>query len=207
MKREEILAGALRELGVLAVGETASAEDTAAAAAALDAVLDELTDIGHLWSQERQADVDYTAGNTVDLSSYGGIHTVRLLLDGAKEALITRDMEKVWIDVVDKTTPGTPTRIYVDSQGIGHFYPVPSANGSIRIYYNRAIPASSAATAPDIPLRWGRVLQIGVAVDLAPSYGVPINDRMDLERRWREKRAELMAVDVPAGPAYVEVDE
>jgi hypothetical protein len=206
VKREEILTGALREMGVIAIGETPSAEDTAACAAALDAILDELTDLGQLWSQERQADVAYTAGNTVDLSAYGKIHTVKLL-DGAKETLITRDMEKTWIDVVDKTTTGTPTRIYVDSQGIGRFYPVPSANGSIRIYYNRAIPASAAATAPEIPARWGRVLQIGVAVDLAPSYGLPINDRMDIERRWREKRAELMAVDVPAGPAYVEVDE
>ena len=205
MNREAIITGALRELSVIAVGETASAEDQAACVEALDVILEELSSIGYLWSQERQADVAYLAGSTVDLSSYGKVHTVKLL-DGAKETPLSMHTERSWIFISDKTETGTPLQIYIEPQGIGNFYPVPDANGTIRIYYNRVIPPSAAAAVPEIPVGWGRALQLGVAVELMGSYGLPMPDRIDLERRWREKKEKMMSIDVPMGPTHIEVE-
>jgi len=206
MKREAIIEGALQELGVLAVGETASASDNKVAIEALDSILDELSD-RYMWSRERQDDVVYIAGNTVDMTTYGKAHTVKVLAGNA-ETYLGILTEPQWMAIPDKTVTGTmPTHIHVDSEGIGHLYPVPTVDGTIRVFHNKAIPPSAAGVAPEIPLKWGRALQIGVAHELSVKYGLAVQDRMDLERRWVTKREKLLASDVCLAPISLEVDD
>ena len=79
---------------------------------------------------------------------------------------------------------GVPLNLYVDEQlsGItGYLYPTPEAGMIAHMLVNRVIEDFDAGTDnPDFPVRWFEALSYGLAVRLAPKYGI-----------WGDKLAQL----------------
>jgi hypothetical protein len=95
----------------------------------------------------------------------------------------------------NKTSEGTPSQMYYDPQreyGDIYLFPVPDAtaasNKTLKIVYQRPIEDFDASTdEPDVPVEWFNALKWGLAMELAPEYGVS-NSRYQLITQEAERR-------------------
>jgi hypothetical protein len=88
----------------------------------------------------------------------------------------------------NKTTRGKVVQAYYDPQlGNGQLYlwPAPdSATDVLRFSYERVLEDfDSGGNTPDFPIEWGEALILGLAHRMAPSAGLSLAERQDLERR------------------------
>jgi len=94
-----------------------------------------------------------------------------------------------YLDLVDKisTSGGVPTSVFLD-EGLsaisGYMYPIPTTSMVLHLMAIRTIEDLDSATDnPDFPVRWFETLSLGLAVRLAPKYGV-----------WGDKLAQLSSM-------------
>jgi hypothetical protein len=88
----------------------------------------------------------------------------------------------------NKTTRGKIVQAFYDPQLINgnlYLWPTPdSASDVLRFWYERILEDFDASTdTPDFAIEWGEALILGLASRMAPSSGMPMGERQDLERR------------------------
>ena len=94
-----------------------------------------------------------------------------------------------YLDLTDKisTSSGIPTSVYYDEQLsaiTGYLYPPPESSMVVHVLATRTIEDFDASTDnPDYPVRWFETLALGLAVRIAPKYGI-----------WGEKLGQLTAI-------------
>jgi len=94
-----------------------------------------------------------------------------------------------YLDISDKasTSSGVPTVVYYDeglSAITGYLYPPPETSMVIHVLATRTIEDFDVGgDAPDFPVRWFETLALGLAVRIAPKYGI-----------WGEKLGQLSAM-------------
>jgi hypothetical protein len=93
--------------------------------------------------------------------------------------------------VPNKTTSGIPTTYFYDPQlGLAQFnvWPAPSnAQSAIKFIAQRPIQdfVNQGNTA-DFPIEWSACLRYGLALEIAPEYGIPNDDYVRIEKRAGE---------------------
>lgn len=196
--RDDIIKGALRLCGALALGETPSADQVSEASEALNMLVKAWQADGMaLWARG-----EYTLPLTLSTQSYNiGIGqtvniakplkiTQAILHDTQTKVdipmrIITRDE---YLRLGNKTTTGQPIQIYYDPQrDHGVLYVYPPANSSavsykqIKFTYQKPFEDFDASTDnPDFPQEWYEALKYGLASRLAGEYGISMDDRRQL---------------------------
>lgn len=188
----EICRDALENLGVIGSGETVSAEDQVTALRALDGVLKELPLSGYHWPKlSAESALTWVAGTPQTISlpaDYFNYATVWKTSAGKKVPL-TQITHADWVKMLNRDqTAVEPTHFYIAPDKTLYFWPIPTADPVAYVQYQRIVGDSAAAVAPDLPQYWINPLGYGVANELSLKYGLPAQERLEINQRWQDKK-------------------
>ena len=186
LTREEIVKAAIRKLGVV---QTLTANQIADGVQALDLIIAAYKTKGMpLWAVENftftPTKEQYEIGVGKELNYAYPVHIYQ----------ITRD--NVDVDIVsifDLNTHASSTGIPLKAAylpkinyGVLHLWPVPTAtiNAPITVTYQRPFNNTvNSSSILDFPEEWQLAVIYRLATDLAPEWGIPLQDRQALEMK------------------------
>lgn len=93
-----------------------------------------------------------------------------------------------WMQIPNKTSQSTPVQFYYDPQtinGILYVWPVPQTGttDTLILDVDRQLDIMADSLNDfDFPPHWMETITINLAARLAPEYGVPLSERMQLEK-------------------------
>jgi hypothetical protein len=199
--RDDIIKRALRLLGVLAQGETPTADQVTEAAFALNSLVKAWEADGMpLWALRTtsipltSAKSAYTIGIGKDVDTPKPMKVIQAWNHSTTSDIDIpiRIISKQEYNILgNKTTQGNPIQVYYDPSidfGTLYMFPVPSAAeagvNTVNIVYQRPFEDFDLSTdTPDFPQEWYDAVAYGLACRLAPEYGVPSTERKIL---WQE---------------------
>lgn len=227
----DIVADALREIGVLAAGEVASAEDSLSGLSALNRLIDQ-------WASERlmiyrvqrttfaitsgTGSYDIGAGQTINRSRpvyVDSVHTFDTSAASPTENPLVGLTDSAYALLPDKTQTATePMYYYYDPvypYSAVKLWPVPTGTTLTGVLYApiQVAEFTSLDTAISLPPGYRRMLVKNLALEMAPSYTRPVTpvlaeqaiDSKAAVKRMNHRMADL-SVDagalVQGGPVY-----
>lgn len=195
----------LQKCGVLASSETASAADYALVLDVINGTIKALHADGLLWWAVNTEPMDFASGVDalpvpLDFSEavfaywVGAAGRVRLIERGEYEAIF------------DKTQDGTPEVLFVDGEVL-RLWPVPSADGTLRLTYQREIADAEGIAPLAIPPSIVKPMVDLIAAEVLPYFGVPMAAAARLERDAARATMTLRQLSVQrAEPAPVQAE-
>jgi len=224
--RDDIIKGALRKIGVVAQGEVPTTDQITEASFALNLMVKAWEADGMpLWAL-RTTPIPLVAGQTT--YTLGNAITCDVVTDKPLKVIQAWNRNPVSnIDIPmriitkqeysilgNKTTSGKPIQIYYEpqlDQGSLSLFPTPAAidaTGSvIYITYQRPFEDFNIATdVPDFPQEWYDAVVYGLAVRLAPEYGLPIDQRRVLSQEALDIKLIAMSFGTEEGSLYLQAD-
>lgn len=221
--RDQIIKGALRLIGVLAQGETPSADQVTEASEALNLLVKAWQADGMpLWAIKKNnfsmtATASYTIGNGMTIDTPKPLRIIQAFNRNNSSnvdipmRIITKD--EYW-RLGNKASTGNPIQLMYDPNnlyGTIFLFPVPDttsiANNSIHIIYQRPYEDFDAANdTPDFPQEWHDALKFGLASRLAPEYGVPATERNLINQDMMRIKQEALNMGTEEGSFYFQVD-
>lgn len=222
--RDDIIKGALRLCGAVALGETPTTDQVTEASESLNMLVKAWQADGMaLWALK-----DYSLGLTLGAQSYNiGLGEVvnipkplkvtqAILHDTQTNVdipmrIITKDEYK---RLGNKTTTGQPIQIYYDPQrDYGVLYTFPPADATsvsykqIKFTYQRPFEDFDASTDnPDFPQEWFEALKYGLATRLAGEYGISMEDRKQLLFEANAIKQEALGYGTEEGSFFITAD-
>lgn len=194
LTRNQFIEAALRTLGVLALDQTPSATEYTNASVKLNALIGEFRAKGlQVW--QRTA---YTMNLTNGTSTYNigvgqtintpyPLHLLQAVrLDSTQGTRITMDVIADYnFNLLPANSSGVPIQVTYQPKlnlGVIKVWPTPDSyaatNVSILLTYLRPIEYFNSSTdTADFPEEWVSAIIYGLAVRMAPEYGVPLQDR------------------------------
>lgn len=179
----DLIKGSLRLIGVLATGETPSAEELNDALSVLNDMLgswslESLT----LFSQQRESFPLVPGKRSYTMGDSGDFDTVRPLsvqMAGVEiigtELPIQISNQSQWAHLSIKSTPGLPSQIYIDyshPRATIDVWPVPSVANNLILYSAKSLTSFSSINDPlTLPPGYAKALRYNLATELAPEYG------------------------------------
>ena len=114
----------------------------------------------------------------------------------------------------NKTTSGKPIQLYYEpqrDQGVVSLFPTPASadvsSSVVYITYQRPFEDFNASSdTPDFPQEWYEAVVYGLAVRLAPEYGVPLDQRQLLIREAMEIKNSALSYGTEEGSLYFGVE-
>jgi hypothetical protein len=221
---DQLINGALRMIGVVAQGETATATQLTEAAEALNMMVKALEADGMpLWGL-----VEYSMTMTASQTKYQLGTTKPIAI--AKPLKIIQAWNRTTSSGVDvpmriltkqeynmlgnKTSKGSPIQLYYNpllDYGELQLFPTPDAttatNNTIYLVYQR--PFNDVATGSgytDFPQEWLEALKYGLAVRLAPEYGVDADSRKFLLQEYQAAKTMALSFGTEEGSIYFQRD-
>lgn len=204
--RTEIIERAYRIIGKLTMGETLSAEMFQQAVIALNAMIKS-------W-QARHVFLWTIREFTISLQP--GIKTYSLALtdppvyaidraylrDTNADLNLTVGSWRQYVDIYDKEAAGDPAFVALDTQLVPSVYVWPVPTQVKTLYYTGVVRLKdfdSAAGNPDFPVHYLEAITFGLAHKLASEYGLPINERREIERQFQQEFSEAKTGDRERG--------
>jgi len=199
VNRDDLIKGALRKIGVVAQGETPTTDQTTEAAFALNLLVKSWAADGMpLWALRTTpiplvaGKCDYTIGVGKDINTDKPLKVIQAWNRTTGNIdipmrLITKQEYNI---LGNKKTSGRPIQIYFDvglNYSTVHVFPTPAAadvlESTVYIVYQRPYEDFNISTdTPDFPQEWYDAVLYGLAIRLAPEYGVPLDQRQLLGR-------------------------
>ena len=201
LTRDDIITEALENIGVLAAGETAAADDVTSASRTLNILAKSL----HADPGVRLRFIDQQTVSLVD-----GTGSYDLAADTLKvlDVWLRINNEDTHLDVISreeydlevaKTAEGQPQRVYIDyapDTPKAYFLPVPEASYTAYVVNERMVEDFDAsADNPDYPVKATDMLVTGLTWKLAPKFGLPLDERMYWQQLFEKARREYRAGD------------
>jgi hypothetical protein len=220
ISRDDIIKGALRKIGVVAQGETPSTDQYTEAAFALNLLVKSWEADGMpLWALRTTAipltaDVNaYTIGVSQTVNTDKPLKVIQAWNRNTTSNIDVpmRILTKQEYNILgNKTTTGNPIQIYYEplrDTGVLHVFPTPSSTDAaaqqIYIVYQRPYEDFNISTdTPDFPQEWYDAVLYGLAVRLAPEYGVPIDQRQVLGREAADIKLAALSFGTEEGSVY-----
>lgn len=195
--RDQLITASLRKLGVIAEGQSPSAQNITDGAMALNSTITMLKTKGMaLWTR-----VEYTFTPTTGSYLIGDGQTlntqfpVKLLQVIRNESGGKIDMDIVSRDefnILPANSTGNPIKVNYQpfiNYGRVSLWPTPDSTNTstITLVYNKPFQVfTSASETLDFPEEWYNAIVYNTAVLLAPEWGVPITDRQMLKAEAKE---------------------
>jgi hypothetical protein len=223
MTAREMIASSLRLIGVLAAGETASANEASDALTSLNQMLS-------AWSNENLVvyqkvrdeftltvnDGSYSWGTTAGSGNFTTARPVQVLkasieLQGTDpqeiplKILTLEEYAEISLKGLDSSIPNA---VYFDGAfpNVGvEFFPIPSAAEHVVFYSLKPFSTLTLSTELSYPPGYEKAIRYNLAIDLAPEYGRPIDP--DIRQQAMDTKAEIkrkniqtpkLKMDVPA---------
>ena len=224
--RDDIIKRALRLIGVLAQGETPTADQVSEASVALNGLVKAWQADGMpLWAISTlpvtlvAGKSTYTIGTAVtnDIVNDKPLkvmqcwnHNSTSNVDIPMRILTQNEYNRLG----NKTSSGSPIQMYYQpnrDNGTLYLFPVPAstdaASQTLRLVYQRPYQDFNASTdAPDFPQEWYDAVTYGLASRLAPEYGIPAADRKTLWQETSVIKQEALSFGTEEGSLYFQVD-
>jgi hypothetical protein len=219
-----IINGALRMVGALNQGDTASASQISEALEALNLLVKAYAAKGlSLWTTRETSvtpvlsTATYLIGNGQATDTAKPLKITQAYLHNSTTnvdtpmRVITRDE---YTRLGNKESTGQPIQVWYEplrDYGTLHVFPVPDAytvaNCVIRIINQKTFEDFDVVgDAPDFPQEWYEVLKYGLASRLAGEYGLDIQTRMMLKSEAKEMLDDALAFDQEEGSIYFQSD-
>lgn len=119
-----------------------------------------------------------------------------------------------YISISSKTQTGLPTQWYYDPQldnGVLYIWPLPdstSAAYTLKVVYQSPIEDMDSSTDDfDCPQEWYEAIKYGLALRLAPVYGLPYNERLLLKREFDDILDLAMNWDTEQESVYFMIED
>lgn len=206
LTRNQIIAGALRLLGVIGQGQTPDANQYSDCAEALNIMLKAWEAEGlPLWAIKIQAiplvagQRVYSIGPSKDVDTQKPLKLYQSYYRQTSNVDIpmTSLSQSEYNNLGNKTTPGRPIQYYYENlldYGNLYVFPVPTsseAGENIYITYQRPFADFDSATdTADVPQEFLRALKYNLAMELALEFGYPTQDRntlLQMAERYRQQ--------------------
>lgn len=190
LTRNEIVERAYRIIGKLSMGETMSADMMAQAVIALNAMIKSWQSRNvFLWTIR-----EFTQSLVSNTPSYSlaAVEPPVYALDSAylridnDDRLVDVASWRQYTDLNDKTTKGDPTLVAINNAITPTLYVWPVPTQARTLYYTGIVKLKdfdSAGQTPDFPVRYLEAITFGLAHKLACEYGLPLQERRELERQ------------------------
>lgn len=186
LTKEEIIKSALRKCGVLAKGQTPSAEDYTDCGMALNALLQSLATKGMpLWKRLTYFTSLIAGTQTYTVSNVWKIAQIVVtdLAGGTQIEVVQKSLYD--FNRLPRNTTGQPVHYtYAPGleSGVLSLWPIPDSGTALakqlQIVYQKEFDGFINLTdTPDFPAYWSEAIIYGLAQRIAPEYGVPITDR------------------------------
>lgn len=172
----EFAARVLQKCGVLAAGETASADDLALAADVIDGALKALHADGLLWWAVTTSEIAWSGASDASITDSAEILFAYWLAGTYRSVRVVERQE--WEAIEDKTQTGTPELLF-DDGGTLRVWPAPTS-GTMRVTYQREIADTELASNLDMPKKLVKPMVDLMAYEIAPYFGV-VNPRLDAD--------------------------
>ena len=223
--RDQIIAGALRLCGAVALGETPTANQVTEASEALNMLVKAWNADGMaLWAIKKYdlpltlSANSYTIGVGQTVNIPKPLKVIQAILHDTSSnvdipmRILTRDE---YNRLGNKTTTGQPIQIYYDPQrDYGTLYTFPAADATsvsrkqIQFTYMRPFEDFDASTdEPDFPQEWFEALKYGLASRLAGEYGISLDDRKQLMQEAILIKNEALSFGTEEGSFYFTADK
>ncbi len=200
-----IIRDALELIGVVADGETVSANDQALCLTALQNILKELPLHGLSWNKitAPPAALAWSSltPSVVNMpSGYFGSPAISYTANS-----VDVDLEIITKEQYDAIQQPAyvalyPQKIYISPANVGYLWPVPSADPVMTITYQAIVSDAVAASAPDVIQAWLGGLGTWLAYEILPKYNPPADVRRDITERYLEKKRLMLASAAETAP-------
>jgi len=222
--RDDLIKGALRLCGALALGETPTTDQVTEASEALNMLIKAWAADGMaLWARGEHTlpltlgsqSYSIGLGQTVNIAkplkiTQAILHDTQTNVD-IPMRIITRDE---YLRLGNKTTQGHPIQIYYDPQrdhGVLYVYPPADSSSvsykQIKFTYQRPFEDFDSSTDnPDFPQEWFDALKYGLASRLAGEYGISMDDRRQLMQEAILIKNEALSFGTEEGSFYFTAD-
>lgn len=212
LTRERICDKAMEKCGALGVGETPSAADRSLCLEALDGILKQLAWYGYSWPKitQAQTSITFTANvGTVTLpTDYYDATMVNYVDASGNEKPVTLITLRDWNDLTNKTQTGTyPLKGFIDNGDVLNIWPVPTANVSGKLWYQRIIDDSVASSSVNLDSPWLLGLVYGVAEEIGHEFGVNPARIQFFGQKWVTFRQIAVQNTSSPRPACISVDQ
>ncbi len=194
LTRNEFIEAALRTLGVLALDQTPSATEYTNANIKLNALVGEFRTKGlNVWQRTTytmslvNGTSSYTIGSGQTLNTAYPLHILQAVrIDSSQGTRISMEIVADFnYNLLPTNSSGVPIQVNYQprvNQGTIKVWPTPDAyaasNVSVQLTYLRPIEYfNSSSDTADFPEEWVSAIIYGLAVRMAPEYGLPLQDR------------------------------
>jgi len=200
LDRDGLVKAAMRKIAALAKGQTPDTEDYTNGTIALNGLVAQYQVLGmHLWKRAEysvplvagQISYNIGVGQAINTPFPLKIHEA-ILEDSASDSQIDVEILSVYdfLLLPQNSSSGSPVNITYQpfvNRGVIRVWPTPDATAAatktLKIVYESPVEDFVTATDnPDFPKEWHNALIYGLAVLLAPEYGVPLDDRRQLQK-------------------------
>ena len=225
----EIITEALRVLGVLEEGGSASATQVSDSLPSFELYIKGLANHGLLlWSiantgvelvggQASYELPEYTAPDTEPLYLPLRIHSAHITSLSGDSSLKLLTIEE-YDSIPNKTTQGEPTSFFYGYKTGSsswfnhrvHLWPVPATAGDpdyLVIRFEKPLEDVGDGTKNiNVPPEWLETVKYGLATRLAPMYGYPVQERNLLNNEYKELLQNSLDFNVEVGSVYFQPD-
>jgi hypothetical protein len=191
--RTEIIERAYRIIGKLSLGETLSGEMHQQAVIALNSMVKSWQSRNiFLWTIR-----EFTLPLVVGTKSYSLAATDPKVyaLDRAYIRINGDDTNidiasfRQYVDIFDKNSSGDPSLVALDTQLSPTLYVWPVPQVTRTLYYTGIVRLKDfdvAGNNPDFPVHYIEAITFGLAHKLSSEYGLPLDERRELERQFNQ---------------------
>jgi hypothetical protein len=200
LTRNEIIERAYRIIGKLSVGDSLSADMLQQAVVALNSMVKSWQSRNvFLWTIR-----EFTQALARGVASYSlassdppfyAFDSAYLRISNDDRSMDVASWRQ-YTDIYDKTVSGDPTLVALDNALVPTMYVWPVPSQARTMYFTGLVKLKDFDTAgqnPDFPVRYLEALTFGLAHKLACEYGLPINERRELERLAQQEFGESKA--------------
>lgn len=188
----DICHDALRENGIIPLGEEMEADELTAVIRRLNAMLKSWQMDGALWKQETVTVAGTADTATITLPDYvRGVNGLRYVDSATNERQMVRFERDEYTVLPNKTASGTSTIYYVDrSEPLTlYVWPVPSANFSLKADIDRKMDTVTAPTQTvDIPEELSETVYANLAVRCAGLFQAQLQPELVARAQMLERK-------------------
>lgn len=173
---------------------TPNTADSDTVAEALDLRLKELHKTGLFWRKVTSVPVTFSLSGSIGTASAGAgdilFPITMTWTNGTNDDPVEIINSKQYAEIDDKARSGNPEKVLWKGGTEFLFYPVPSANGTAKLLYEKIADDTTAGAAIDVDVSMIRPMMDLIKYDLADDYGVPEQTvqrwAVEAERAWRD---------------------
>ena len=212
LTRERLCDKAMEKCGALGVGETPSAADRSLCLEALDGLLKTLAWDGYAWpkySQTSSALTYLAATPTVTMPT--DFYDAEMLFytdSSGNDKQLARLTADQWADIPNKAATGSfPVKYWMNEAHVAYIWPIPTANVSGKLWYQKIIDDSVAGSPVDLDSAWNIGLVYGIAAEIADEFDVPEPKIARFMAKWDAFKRKAIQNTSFTRPYCVSVDQ